>query len=432
MEEIKYAKINRLPDTLIAQLKAGEIIENPAQVIKELIDNSIDASSTEITIHIEQSGLLKILIEDNGIGMSQEDVLLAFSQHTTSKLTHIFDLFQLNSFGFRGEALFSIKNAGNLLCESSREGVQTTINFIQNEEPFIEIKNTKKNGTKIVLTDLFKYNPVRLKFLLSEQKERRKIQHILLTFFISHPNIHFKVELEDQFSFYPSTSLKQRIENFFTIEDSIEDSVKKLFILKNSKQSYIYVNNRYIINYKLTKFLEEKLGKKFILFLTINGNELDINVHPHKTEVRFLEEEKLFSSLNLFVEKKALDNYHSKILKIFSTHLFLEYNKNYYLLDLYSSKKKYLEDFFSNTILTKLPFKEKLSSTIHSIYVKQNQELEVTHFVEGLNFIEFKELFCLDYQKSKHWITSKSLAQILVKLYDSKKIPLEDALLCLS
>jgi DNA mismatch repair protein MutL len=183
MEGTKYAKIRRLPDELIAQLKAGEIIENPAQVIKELIDNSIDALSTEITLHIEQSGLSKISVEDNGVGMSQEDVLIAFSQHTTSKITHIFDLFQIKSFGFRGEALFSIKNAGNLFCQTAHKGIQTSLNFIQYQEPFIQQESTTKNGTKIVLTDLFKYNPVRLKFLHSIQKERKKIQHILLTFF---------------------------------------------------------------------------------------------------------------------------------------------------------------------------------------------------------------------------------------------------------
>ena len=159
------SKIHILSDELINQIAAGEIIERPASIIKELIENAIDAHSTEINIFIQDSGRTKLIVEDNGDGMSQDDLLLAIKRHATSKLDDN-NLMGITTYGFRGEALPSIAAVSQLKLESN--GFEISVNFSQENNI---IKSNFENGTKITVSNLFDRLPARLKFLRSDNIE---------------------------------------------------------------------------------------------------------------------------------------------------------------------------------------------------------------------------------------------------------------------
>lgn len=324
-------KIDLLPEHLIDQIKAGEVIERPGNLIKEIFENAIDAGSTKIELTLKNNGLDLISLKDNGHGMHKDDLPLAFSRHATSKIQRFEDLYQLHSFGFRGEALASIASIAKIQC----------ISYVANQTKGAEIKieggqtllhteranSSNTHGTELIIQDLFFNTPARLKFIQSQQSEKTFIKKIIFSFILAHPEIefHIKNDDEDKDVFVKVDSIEKRIEQIISkSKDQILSSQKfyennelQIFLLPSHLKSpvkwqNIYINNRYILDKQfhrvLTNALEASFGHAnfyYLAFIHTNSDAIDVNVHPNKTIIKCLESSKILSLLTSTIKELA-------------------------------------------------------------------------------------------------------------------------------
>ncbi len=309
-------KIQILTDHVANQIAAGEVIERPVAVIKELVENSLDANATIIEIEIKNGGKNYIKVEDNGCGMSQEDALLCLERHATSKIRHVDDLNTVYSFGFRGEAIPSIASVSKFTlltrCKESQQGVEIFVNggkFIHRKDCGMPV------GTKIEVAHLFNSVPVRRKFLKTDNTEAAHISYLARILAISNPDVSFTLLDNGRIRFKSPEcpSLLDRIREIFgnQISDQIiwleaEEGGLKLSgyigkpgVGRSTKQEMItFVNKRPVdsrtLNYSIIEsyhtFLPKGRYPLAFLFLSIPANGIDINVHPAKREVRFRDE----------------------------------------------------------------------------------------------------------------------------------------------
>jgi DNA mismatch repair protein MutL len=307
------SRIKVLPETVVTKIAAGEVIERPASVLKELVENAIDAGATHIEIQLEEGGKKLIKVTDNGIGMERDDVKIAFLSHATSKLRSDEDLFSIDTLGFRGEALPSIG------AISQTRIISRTKDALIGSEIQIEGGNLGKikekgapEGTQIDVRNLFYNTPVRRKFLKSTQTEMAHISEMVTRFALSYPNIHFTTihNGKNVLIFPAAKNLKERINTIFGKEISenlLEINLKEPdisiygYILPpthnrpNTKMQFIFLNGRYIrdniifhaINAAYRNLLMSRRSPIVFLLLQIDSREVDVNVHPTKIEVRF-------------------------------------------------------------------------------------------------------------------------------------------------
>lgn len=302
--------IRKLPDNIINRIAAGEVIERPFAAIKELVENSIDAGSSFIEITVRNGGKSLITVNDDGIGMDKEDLSLAVERHATSKLPSD-DLVHISSLGFRGEALPSIGSVSRLKIISRKQDFEACeINVEGGIKSNISPASLNK-GTKVEIRDLFYATPARLKFLKSDKAENQRIREILERLAMAYPDIRFKLTSDEKTAFdYENTSPLQRLkqimgtdfaENSVTINAQKENvtlsgfaSLPTLHSSTNQHQ-YFFVNGR-PVNDKLIigaikaaymDFIENGRHPMLCLFLNIDPDEVDVNVHPAKAEVRF-------------------------------------------------------------------------------------------------------------------------------------------------
>jgi len=315
MPEPAYAKksIRILPESLINKIAAGEVVERPASVVKELLENSIDAGATDIQVTVKNGGRDLISILDNGCGMNEADAQLAVERHATSKIVDENDLFRIQTLGFRGEALAAIASVSHfelLTCEDENKGA--TRIFIKGGYLEQVGKIGFPQGTKITVERLFYNTPARLKFLKTTATELQHIQQHLVQKSLAHPHIHFRLTHNRQLLLNLSggQDLQTRIQQLFGEEfKEILMNVKHEetylqysgFISFPSKPrtsrrwQYIFVNDRNIkspaVNHGVYDGYGTFLGKGqhpvFFLNLKIDPTEIDVNVHPAKTEIRF-------------------------------------------------------------------------------------------------------------------------------------------------
>lgn len=308
MSFIKY-----LDSLTINQISAGETIDRPASVIKELIENSLDAKSTNIDISLCNGGSKMIRVKDNGFGIDKKELIIAISKHTTSKINTIKDLTSLISFGFRGEALASIKSVSRLTL-TSRTFKQSSAWQIYSEGD--QVKQIKPIahpvGTTLEISDLFYNTPVRKKFMRTNKTELIHVENIIKCISLSHFNVSFTLNHNgDIIKKYPILKRTKRIHSIFGdffLKNSFFIYFKykkmKLYgfisnnILKNKTQQYFYVNKR-IINNKIVQHailqsyydnlrINDVQNKPFyLLYLKINFDEVDVNYHPNKKDIRF-------------------------------------------------------------------------------------------------------------------------------------------------
>jgi len=305
--------IRQLSDTLVNQIAAGEVIENPAAAIKELVENAIDAGATQITITLKQAGKSLIIIDDNGIGMDQNDLLLCLSRHATSKLQDD-DLLAIYALGFRGEALPSIGSVSRLTIHSRQAGQAEGWCIECHGGQISELKpSAQKQGTRVEVRDLFYATPARLKFLKSDQAEMMAVKDILNRLAMAYPAIAFECVHDDKRVFhYPAQDMLQRITavmgkefqpSAMPIEAAQDDasiSLKGFSSLPtlnkgNSKAQYLFVNGRPVRDRLLLGVLKGAYadvvaGNRYpmaALFLDLPHDHVDVNVHPTKAEVRF-------------------------------------------------------------------------------------------------------------------------------------------------
>ncbi|MBC7087292.1 MAG: DNA mismatch repair endonuclease MutL [Tissierellales bacterium] len=318
------ARINLLDDNTIMKIAAGEVIERPASIVKELIENSIDANARRITIEIRDGGTSFIRVTDDGEGMDKDDLELAFKRHATSKLRTIDDLYKIVSMGFRGEALSSIIAVAEVEVIS-----KTANNDVGNKAIFKNgnLKNIENvattDGTTMIVKNVFENLPVRKKFLKSNATEERYIVDIVTKLALGNPQISFKL-IKDGKLVLNTNGTSDEINiiyqllgkeiskgmNFLKFEE--EDFKFRGYFSNNNiyrsnkSYQYLYVNNRYVYDYKLTKVIEEQytsilpINKHpiFILYIDIDPSLIDVNIHPTKQEIKFVEENKVYSLIS--------------------------------------------------------------------------------------------------------------------------------------
>ncbi|MBI2775436.1 DNA mismatch repair endonuclease MutL [Candidatus Dependentiae bacterium] len=322
-------KIRQLPPHEAHKIAAGEVVERPASVIKELVENSIDAGATAISIFIKDTGKTLIRIVDNGCGMNQEDAELCFSHHATSKITSVDELSSIASFGFRGEALSSI-SAVSKVSLVTKEAAQSGGILIERENGVNTISTVAaQTGTDIAIHDLFYNVPARKKFLKSDQTELRQIVQLFQALCFDYPQIHFKLYSQDALSYNcpPTETLLQRAQQIldphvsnslvelepyqngsFTIQGVISDH--QLYRYDRSLL-FFFVNQRWVKNSGLSKacvkgYLNILPPDKFpvaLLKIEIDKQQVDINVHPRKEEVAFLHPRILENAIQEIVKK---------------------------------------------------------------------------------------------------------------------------------
>ncbi|WP_417905189.1 DNA mismatch repair endonuclease MutL [Candidatus Tisiphia endosymbiont of Micropterix aruncella] len=310
-------KIKLLSDSTINRIAAGEVIERPASVVKELVENAIDAASTKIDIMLEQAGKNLIIISDDGIGMSEEDLKIAVERHTTSKLDES-DLQNIHTFGFRGEALPSISSVSKMLITSKARGADRAYHIQSSGGHNKEIKPTIHNeGTKIEIRDLFFATPARLKFLRSDKTELAASVDVIKKIALAHPKISINlshdgkniIKVKGQDGNFDDL-LKQRIIDILGydfIENSVHINLQRpeisvygftslpTFNRASAEDQFLFVNNRAVkdkllqiaLRLAYQDYLARDRHPVSVLFLQIDPHMVDVNVHPAKTEVRF-------------------------------------------------------------------------------------------------------------------------------------------------
>ncbi|MFA6305597.1 MAG: DNA mismatch repair endonuclease MutL [Candidatus Gracilibacteria bacterium] len=328
--------IKLLPENLVNQIAAGEVVERPASVVKELTENSIDAGADRIVVDIKDAGITFIKVSDNGLGMSREDTGMCVARHATSKISSEADLWKINTMGFRGEALPSIASVSKMIIKSKRvEDISGTEISITGGNVASVTDIGIPVGTSVEVYDLFFNTPARQKFLKKESTELGHITTMFDNIALANPHIAFKlIHNEKVISDFPkSTDLISRIADIFGgntadamlpvfyggSELSIDGFIGKPLLSRSTSQhQYFFVNGRYIQHYLFANtiksayhsMLMENKKPVFVINIKINPAMVDVNVHPRKTEVRFADQQALnsilYSAVKTVLEKSNL------------------------------------------------------------------------------------------------------------------------------
>ena len=404
--------INILPKNVANQIAAGEVVQRPASVVKELLENSIDAGSSQITIHIKDSGKTLIQIIDNGKGMSKKDAILCFERHTTSKISKANDLFNITTKGFRGEALASIAAVSHVNLITKQSGVELGTNiYIQGSEIKTQRSVVSEKGTTISVKNLFFNIPARRNFLKSDNVEFRHITNEFLRVSLSHPEIKFTF-INNGVEIYNLTksTFKKRIINLFGVKTneklvpvSEETEILKIngfifkpeFAKKTRGEQYFFVNNRFIkspylnhaINSAFEGLIDVKHNPSYFLNLEVDAATIDINIHPTKTEIKFEDEHSIYAILRAAV-KHSIGQYSISPVLDFQRDKSLDIPYNF-------SKNKGNSsvgiDVDTNYNPFEHPGKNKSFVKIDS-FEKEMQSLEFLSDSNNLSKIDFKEL----------------------------------------
>lgn len=324
--------IRVLPDSIANQIAAGEVIQRPASVVKELVENAIDAGATQIDVVLKEAGRNLIRVVDNGKGMSPEDARLSFERHATSKIRQAVDLFHLHTMGFRGEALASIASVAQVELVTRRSGdelawkVEIEGSVISNEEPTLAAQ-----GSRFTVRNLFYNIPARRKFLGDNAKELKAIREEFIQIALVNPSIHFTLTHNDDALYVlPPSNLKQRILNIFGKRNSgqlhkqlypVDVNTQLIRIsgfvgdpsaaCQRDQMQYFFVNDRFIKHkgfrsavmkaYEL--LVPQGQQPTFFLYLEVDPETLDVNIHPTKTEVKFEHEQAIWPIIHATVRE---------------------------------------------------------------------------------------------------------------------------------
>lgn len=369
-------KIKLLNKQVIQKIAAGEVVERPASIVKELIENSLDANAKSITIEIKNGGKSFIRVTDDGDGIHEKDVELAFTRHSTSKLFDIDDLYNIMTLGFRGEALASISAISKVELLTKTKGANAGIHVFIEEG---EIKSMEKvgsaKGTTMIIKDIFYNLPVRKKFLKSDSAEGNNISDIVNKIALGNCNTSFKL-IKDNKIVLSSNKTENLKENIYSILgkdmtrelipiDYKDDYIKLEGYISNNNlyrsnrnHQYLYLNGRYITNYQLANAIEKNYTTNipsnkhpvFILFLDINPNEVDVNIHPTKQEVKIGDIHRVYDSIYGIV--KGTLNQSLSSHKIISKDVSLQQKEIPKLFDFngdYEDQELIIKDLTSNS-----------------------------------------------------------------------------------
>lgn len=325
--------IKLLPDSVANQIAAGEVIQRPASVVKELIENAIDAGATQVDLIVKDAGRTFITVIDNGCGMSETDARLCFERHATSKISSADDLFAIKTMGFRGEALASIAAVAQVELTTRRkeDEVGTKIR-IEGSKVIEQLPKPTSVGTNFTVKNLFFNVPARRNFLKSNEAELRHINEEFFRITIMNPEVGFTFVSNDKelFHLYPGT-LKQRIVGLFGKDydskllpvNQVTESVtidgfiiKPEFSKKTRGEQYFFVNRRFIkhayLHHAVENAYKELIPQDcfpgYFLDIQIDPKEIDINIHPTKTEVNFIDVKLIYAIMHSAVRKAIGQN----------------------------------------------------------------------------------------------------------------------------
>ncbi len=320
--------IHLLPDHIANQIAAGEVIQRPASVVKELMENAVDAEATEITVHVKDAGRTLVQVVDNGKGMSETDARMAFERHATSKISDAKDLYALRTMGFRGEALASIAAVAQVELRTRARGAElgTKLSISGSVLESIEA-DACIEGAIFSIKNLFYNVPVRRKFLKSNETEFRNIMTEFERVALVHPQIAFKLYHNDaEVMNLPASALRQRIVNVFgksfhqkllplesaTTLVKIEGFIGRTdTVRRRGYQNYFFVNGRYMRHpyfHKAVMHAYEPLipageWPDYFIYMTLDPSEIDVNIHPTKTEIKFENEQPIWQILSSAVRE---------------------------------------------------------------------------------------------------------------------------------
>ncbi|NDF59575.1 MAG: DNA mismatch repair endonuclease MutL [Crocinitomicaceae bacterium] len=314
--------IRLLPDHIANQIAAGEVIQRPASVVKELMENAIDADATRIEVHIKHAGRTLIQLIDNGKGMSDSDARMAFERHATSKVSSIDDLFSLQTKGFRGEALASVAAIAHVELNTKQENKEIGTRLeIEGSKVISQEPITCKQGASFAIKNLFYNVPARRNFLKSDVIEFKHIEEEFIRVTLAHPEIDFVLNHNDIVQYnLTGSNLRKRIVDLFgkNINDKLVPIEEQTGIVKISGfigkpeaakksrgEQYLFVNNRFFkdnyFNHAIQSAYENLLAPKtfasYFLFFEIDPSSIDVNVHPTKTEIKFEEDKEIYAIL---------------------------------------------------------------------------------------------------------------------------------------
>ena len=366
--------IRILSDDLINQISAGEVVERPANIVKELIENSIDSKATKIEVFLRDGGLQSIIVNDNGDGIKETDLPIAILRYATSKLKND-NLNEIQDFGFRGEALPAISSISNMTITSKKEN-QNYASRIEIEKG--EIINQKPSnrdiGTTVEVTSLFEKVPARLKFLKTNRIELSHCKDIFLKIALSHPNIEFKFNIDGKNIYDFKTDANNSFINQDRLiaafgdeflDNSLDINYKKngyrmygkisypTFNSSTTSNQYLYVNKRSIKDKKILGAIKASYSETIpkgrfpfvIIFLEISPSLVDVNVHPSKTEVRF-ENDRAISGIIVSSIRSAISESDKLVSKNFERNLnFTNIDSNDFISNNIKPKKKSEENF---------------------------------------------------------------------------------------
>ena len=402
--------IQLLPDHIANQIAAGEVIQRPASVVKEMVENSLDAGATNIEVIIKDAGKTLIQVVDNGCGMSDTDAKMSFERHATSKIRKSEDLFSIKSMGFRGEAMASMAAIShielNTKLTNKELGSKIIIegSMIKSQESCI-----CSNGTSIKIKNLFFNVPARRKFLKSDKVENKHIIEQFTRIAIANPEISWILEIDNNkiFQLEPS-KFRQRIVNIIgsktneklvPVEEKTDLVIISGFICKpefakrTRGEQYFFVNGRFIKNHYLnhaikkafSDLIAENYHPSYFLNLSIDSKKIDINIHPNKTEIKFEDEKSIYAILRSAV-KRSLGKYNIAPSIDFNTEPSFEIPTN--------SEKTITEPKIRvNTSYNPFENKEKEVLETHNIYEYiSNEDIQMEVKLNGSKYFNFLQI----------------------------------------
>ena len=426
--------INLLPEHIANQIAAGEVIQRPASVVKETLENSIDSGANEIQLIIKDAGKSLIQVIDNGCGMSINDVEKCFLRHATSKIKKANDLFAIQTMGFRGEAMASIASISHVELDTKLhdEEVGTKI-IIEGGNIKNKTEHICKSGTSIKIKNIFYNIPARRKFLKSDNVEMRHIIEEFSRIALSNPNCKMQLIHNEKEVFYlEKNNFRQRIVNVIGLKNNehlvptrentdlikIDGFIcKPQYAKKTRGEQYIFVNKRFIKNYQIQNavsrafdgLISEKYYPSYFINLSINPEKIDVNIHPTKTEIKFEDEKSIYAILRSSVQK-SLGEYNISpsidFLQENSFNIDININKNV-------SEPKIKVDPNYN------PFKKMDNSLKSNIENEQFKIIDEKQFDESYNFIKISSQLFLKIGNDEIQIIHKTRAhqRILYEYY---------------
>lgn len=327
--------IKKLDDNIVKLISAGEVIESPCSVVKELVENSIDSGATSVVVEIKNGGKSYIRVTDNGCGIDEEYVIEAFKKHTTSKISSFDDFINISTNGFRGEALASISAVAKISMTTKTADSNYGMTVVMNNDKLLEkTKTGAKDGTTVIVEELLENVPARKNFLKSDKAEGAKITDFLIRYALANPNVKIKYinNSKQVFATYATGKVIDVVDIIFgekhddkiiEIDEKLSDFLSVRGIIGNNsamyssrKMQYIFVNGRIIKDKTIMSHIENAYKKfipsgnypLFFLDIIIKPSMVDVNIHPNKLEVKFSEEKLIYSLIENAISHK-LDNY---------------------------------------------------------------------------------------------------------------------------